>query len=251
MNKDEAKQEFANEQYDEVFKKKNTLQGTKEWFDDRRGKFTASCLNTLLVKGKTKDSLGVGAKTLVMSKVAERLSTETRKISSEYMDWGTEHEPNAIALFEELTGMDVEEAPFVNAPDDKFKDISGGSPDGLVYDFPPTPLPGEEYPCRKENFLDAILEVKCPHDPANHLYSLMHKDIPKKVKIKYVCQMQWNMYCCNVQKCYFISYDPRMKEDKHKIVIIEFERDEAMIGLLKKRILLAEDYLQEVMGELQ
>ena len=67
-----------------------------------------------------------------------------------------------------------------------------------------------------------------------HGGSEIHKELPKKSAKKYMLQMQWNMYCTDTKLCYFISYDPRFTEDKHKIVILEIERDNNIIEEIKE-----------------
>lgn len=229
------------------------IQGTVEWLLERKGKWTSSNLDCLMVKGKDASTLGAGAISLCYEKLAERLSTEVREVSSQFMDWGNEHEDDARELFQKVTGLVVEEVGFIPypcqlnglvSPDDvNLSKISGGSPDGVINSV------GSTYDCvgkRVCTVEKAVIEIKCPHDPANHLYTLIHKDIPKKNKTKYMIQMQWNMYCTGAQKAYFISYDPRMEKDEHKLVYFEVERDEEMIGKIKERILVAEKYLREL-----
>jgi len=207
-------------------------QNTPEWLLERKGKFTASNLDCLLVKGKDKSTipkdsdsypLGAGAISLCMEKLAERMSDEVMEFKSEYTDWGTEQEPVARDMFEMVTGMSVEEVGFIPAPNG-LSEISGGSPDGIIDD-------------------DSIIEIKCPATSKVHLKTLLSKTCTNKT---YLIQMQWNMYCTNSKKCYFVSYDPRMTLPEHKIVIIEIERDEELINQIKERILVAEKYLQEL-----
>lgn len=222
----------------------NTKQKTDAWFQARKGKWTASNLEPLMVKGKDPSTLGAGAISLCYEKLAERLSTETREIKTQFTDWGIDHEAEAIQFFEDNTDYVVKEAPFVPCIDDELKDISGGSPDGFALLYPPTPYDVEDmYPCSERDALYGIIEVKCPHDPSVHLKTLISKEVENK---RYMLQMQWNMYCTNTDKCLFISYDPRMEKDEHKMVVIEVKRDDEMIAQIKERILIGENYLKQL-----
>ena len=218
-------------------------QKSKEWLEQRRGKFTSSNLDCLLVTGKSESTLGAGAITLCYEKLAERLSTETRSFKSQYTDWGIDHEEEAIKFFEDNSSFEVDEAFFVSAPDD-MSEISGGSPDGYVTKVNESDEGDVSFD------VAGIIEVKCPHDPSIHLHTLIHKELPPKNHKKYYAQMQWNMYCCKVDKCYFISYDPRMKDYANKMVVLEIKRDEEHITLLKERILIANDFVEELRGKI-
>ena len=235
-------------------------QKSKEWFDARKGKWTASNLDCLLVKGKSESTLGAGAITLCYEKLAERMSTETREFTSQFTDWGIDHEKEAIEFFENNTLFEVDEVGFINAPREppkkkggagivdnspKLSLISGGSPDGLVV----KDVADDEG--NQGRTVEGIIEVKCPHDPSIHLHTLIHKELHPKNAKKYYAQMQWNMYCTQTDVCYFISYDPRMKKDEHKMVVLEIKRDDEHIELLKERILLAEDYLQGLKSQIE
>jgi len=200
----------------------------KSWMMQRKGKITASNLDCLLVKGKSESTLGTGAISLCMEKLAERMSDEVTEFKSEYTDWGNTYEGAARDMFERVTGMSVEEVGFIPCTDEELKDISGGSPDGVIDE-------------------DTIIEIKCPATSKVHVSTMISKSVSDK---KYMLQMQWNMYCTGSKKCYFVSYDPRMSKPEHKIVIIEVNRDESLIEKIKERILVAEKYIQTLMEEL-
>lgn len=77
--------------------------------------------------------------------VAKRLGVYTEAPPTFWMEWGTEHEPNAKHAYTLQTGREVEDVGFI-LPDGT--DAYGGSPDGLI------PDDGGGY--------DGGLEVKCP-----------------------------------------------------------------------------------------
>ncbi len=72
--------------------------------------------------------------------VAKRLGVYTEPPPNFWMEWGTEHEPNARLAYTKQTGREVQEVGFA-LPDGT--DAYGCSPDGLV---------GE----------DGLIEIKCP-----------------------------------------------------------------------------------------
>lgn len=72
--------------------------------------------------------------------IAKQLGVYTEPPPSFWMEWGTEHEPNAKHAYTLQTGREIEDVGFV-VPDET--DSYGCSPDGLV---------GE----------DGMIEIKCP-----------------------------------------------------------------------------------------
>jgi predicted phage-related endonuclease len=204
----------------------------------RKGKFTSSNLDCLLVNGKNEYKLGTGAIELCHEKLAERLSDWTQSFDSPYTDWGTQHESESRELFEQVTGKKVTEVGFIPAPD--MEDISGGSPDGVIFKSE-SKFTGDLAMFSADD-VEAIIEIKCPATSKVHLHTLLSKEVDNK---KYMLQMQWNMYCTGAKKAYFVSYDPRMTDDKHKLCIIEVERDEDMINTIKDKILVAENYINK------
>ncbi len=115
-------------------------QRTAEWFQARLGKVTAS--NVYNVFSKT-------AKGLPTSKYEDykmKLMTEslTGEISQSYttpaMQWGIEHEENALREYEFIYDTTVTRCGFIQHPTIK---MAGASPDGFIGD-------------------DGLVEVKCP-----------------------------------------------------------------------------------------
>ena len=192
-------------------------QRSKEWFAQRLGKFTASSFGDLLGKGRAKGSIfTLAGETLIREKLTERLTGKTKQISSEALDWGIDMEPEAIKFYEDTTGNRITEAPFIKLKG--YEDWAGGSPDGFIE--------GE----------NGIIEVKCPFDSTNHTNTLLNNKIPNKYFNKYYTQIQFNMFCSETDCCDFISYDPRMIKDKHKIHIIRIKRDEEAISEILVRL---------------
>lgn len=193
---------------------KDISQRSEEWFEMRKGRFTASNIIRLLGKetlAKTKQSID----TFSFEKAVETvfgLDKEDDYISLD-MQRGIDLEPLAFNKFKELKEfefIDVKECIFF-----PYGENSGASPDGLV---------GK----------DAILEIKCPR--RTKFFKLVANGA-NEIDSKYIAQMQMQMLCTNSNKAYFFNYlIENNKEYYHEIII---ERDEAMIDLIKERIKIA------------
>ena len=184
------------------------LQRSSDWFDARKGRFTASDIHKLLgVRG-----LGQTGESYIFEKAVEEvfgLDEEDTFVSND-MQRGITLEPLAFRKFKELKEfefLDVQETTFFS-----YGSHAGASPDGLVGN-------------------DAILEIKCPRP--TKFFNLVAKGIDAIDK-EYIAQMQMQMLCTNSVKAYFFNYIIfNGKEMWHEI---EVERDEKMIDLIKERI---------------
>lgn len=133
------------------------------------------------------------------------------------MVWGKDHEAEAVEYFERQTGLICHPCGFFT-----YTDHAGGSPDRLVGD-------------------DAILEVKCPFESVNqvaYLGLVDHFDI-KSHHFDYWVQCQANMLFTDRQRAHFVTYDPRMISDKHKMQHIEIPADNEFHDLIRTQISLA------------
>jgi exodeoxyribonuclease (lambda-induced) len=184
-------------------------QRSKEWFDARLGRFTASRISELLgVRG-----LGLTGENYAFEKACELVYGVDEEEDFETFDMkrGTELEPIAFRKFKELKEfefLDVKEATFF-----PFGENAGSSPDGLV---------GE----------DAILEIKCPR--SKKFFKLVALGA-EAIDSGYYDQMQMQMMCTNSNRCYFFNYIIfKCKEMWHEIIV---ERDEKRIEFIKQRII--------------
>ena len=115
------------------------LQRSDDWFEMRKGRFTASNIHKLLgVRG-----LGQTGESYIFEKAVEEVFglDENDSFTSYDMQRGVELEPLAFRKFKELKELDfidVEETTFF-----PYGKHAGASPDGLVSD-------------------NSILEIKCP-----------------------------------------------------------------------------------------
>jgi len=186
------------------------LQRTEEWFEARKGKFTASQIYRLLGKeglAKTKQSID----TYAFEKAVEIVyGVEEQGVVSFDMQRGIDLEPLAFNRFKELKAfefIDVNETGF-----HVFGKDSGASPDGLTDN--------------NEN-----LEIKCPR--RTKFFKLVANGIAQVDK-NYISQMQHQMAGTGTERTNFFNfYIEEGIEYWYNIVI---ERDEEMIELIKDRV---------------
>lgn len=234
--------EFLDEIIDDKLANKWIAQGTFEWDQVRIGRFTASEMHRLMdpskrdmtpeeLKARPKEGKGSGTKlvydytklsdaalTYVNEKVAEVLTGQPRTQGYALpLLWGAEHEEEASEFFASKTGLEIEKVGFFT-----YTTHAGGSPDRFV---------GK----------DAILEVKCPHDSVNQVKYLMLTDQfdVRRMYFEYWCQCQANMLFTERNLCHFCTFDPRMKEEKHKLTHIQIKADPEFHELIRKQIELA------------
>lgn len=199
----------------------------REWLQQRWGKFTASEAYKLMTY-KDKDELPKGVLTYIMKKVAESL-TEFRvtPFITDAMQWGLMHEPEAVDAFVDKTGLVVTHCKDGQCFIDK--GYFGGTPDGLI----PSEFSG--------------LEVKCPNSET-HLGYLQIKTASdlKQAAPDYYWQCMSLMMITASLHWYFISYDPRFKNERLKLHIAKIAADPGDISRLRKRLALADIYKNQI-----
>lgn len=182
-------------------------QGSPEWFEQRRGKATASRIADVIAKTKT--GYSTSRENYCVELALERITGNSQEsYTNAAMQWGTDTEPLARAAYEAKTGSIVDEVAMIEHPTIA---MSGASPDGLVDE-------------------DGQVEIKCPNS-ATHARTLLNK----KPEGKYTTQMQWQMACTGRKWCDFISFDPRFP-DHLQLSVIRVERDDKMIAELEKEV---------------
>ncbi len=141
-------------------------QRTAEWFQARLGKVTAS--NVYNVLSKTAKGLPTSKyEDYKMKLMTERLTGEiSQSYTTPAMQWGIEHEENALKEYEFIYDTEVTRCGFIPHPK---MAMAGASPDGFI---------GE----------DGLIEVKCPQS-TTHLRFFMYDEI----KPEYLAQMQFQM----------------------------------------------------------
>lgn len=200
------------------------VQRELDWLERRRGMITASKFGDVFKTGRAKDAefSQVGYSYLRL-KVAERLGSFQHNASSKSMQWGHDHEAMAIMEYAAIKNVNVESEPFNFI---KFNEWVGGTPDGLVAE-------------------DGCVEVKCPYNPANHIETVLSREIPKI----YYWQVVGHLLVTGCQWCDFISFDPRM-DGPNRICIIRKERD-SDIDSLADRLENAADWIQRQLDRIE
>jgi putative phage-type endonuclease len=173
----------------------------------------------------TKSGYAASRRNYLAELLIERLTgVPTEHYQSREMEWGTEHEPEARALYQLRYDIDVETVGYVQHPQ---MDYAGASPDGLAGD-------------------DGAVEIKCPNT-ATHIETLRTQTIPRKYRL----QMQWVMECTGRSWCDYISYDPRMRDPRLTLYVQRVGRDEETIAMLRAEVEQAEAELQSMQAEIE
>ena len=181
-------------------------QGTEEWFDLKRGKFSASRIYLLMGKK------GEGYHNYLNEIAYERVTGKSVEMyMSEDMMIGTEREPEAREDYKFDTGFGVEQVGFV-----ELDEFTGVSPDGLVNE-------------------KGLLEIKCPK-----LTTLVSQHISGKEPKKYYWQIQMQMWVCEREWCDYYVYHPEFKAFKKRI-----ERNEDDIKALQEEVKKAVESVNE------
>lgn len=183
------------------------LQGTPEWFEQRRGKVTASRIADLMAK--TKSGYSTSRQNYLMQLLCERLTGKVEEgYKSTAMQRGNDLEAEARNWYQLETGESVEEVSFIDHPKINF---AGASPDGLV---------GAE----------GLIEIKCPNT-ATHIETLRKKEPIDR----YYKQMQWQMAVTGRKWCDFVSFDNRLP-DNLAYFCKRIPRDEAVIQEIEQEV---------------
>jgi len=244
----------------------NDLQRTSDWYLARKGKLTASEIHILLANHKedmTEEELeqfkkanpksrvrtkevpfSQGTFSYLDGKIAEQFMPDDAFLEymedcaprSRAMDWGTLMEGSARARYQNETGSEVLDAPFI--PLKGFEKFAGGSPDGIIRS-------------------GGIIEIKCPFNPAVHLKHFLYEkaDDLKDDNLQYYCQVQYNMICVERETGVevpfgdFVSYDPRISRSK-QLKVLRIPKDEEIQNQLLERTKLAVGYFKEKINQI-
>lgn len=200
---------------------KNISQGSPEWHQLRLGKVTASRIKEVMTNGRG----GLPSKTSesYMIELISELLTGTKKASFENdaMRWGVETEPQARAMYELSSGVEVEEVAFV-----EHSEFIGVSPDGLVGS-------------------DGLLEIKCPSTATQ-----IKRALSRPYHSDYTAQIQAQIWVCQRDWCDFVSFDPRLDVSASYLVERVF-RDDDYISKMKEKTYEFIDRMRETLETLR
>lgn len=239
-------QELSNQMRDDMA---CAAQGTLDWFRARLGKITSSNVHYVMKAGKaTKTNpnpevFSDTAKGYLYQVASERnlwpnvVEDDVQfeeymfrvEISNKAIRYGQENEDFARKLYIHKTGNEVVEAGFIahqTIPN------YGDSPDGVVLDKDGKPV--------------GTLEIKCPKPETFMRYkaNIHNAEELKAEKPEYYWQCQSHCECNQVQWCDFVFCD---KMQQNGFVCIRIERNDEDIALMKERIVLANQFVDELL----
>jgi hypothetical protein len=193
-------------------------QRSQLWFAARAGRLTGSRAGDMLATIKSGEA--AARRDLRTQLVVERLTGSPQEDSfvNAAMQWGIDHEAEAFAAYEALSGNLVRRTGFLTHLDA----MVGCSLDGDVDDF------------------TGIVEIKCPKS-ATHYGYLKAGAVPAN----HLPQIHHNLWVTGAAWCDFVSYDPRFPEGR-RLFVRRVERVEIDILAYAK---CAQKFLEEVDAE--
>ena len=193
-------------------------QGTEEWHDLRIAMPTASKFSAVLAKGA-----GATRKAYLYQLAAEAITgLREESYSNKHMEYGTETEPQARAMYELERAQLVTQVAFI-----KHDSINAGcSPDGLIGD-------------------NGIIEIKCPKTTTQ-----IETYLSGKMPTCHAAQVQGQLWISEREWCDFISFDPRIN-GVSSFFCVRVTRDETYIKNLESEIIIFNDELNELIEKLK
>lgn len=199
------------------------FQRSEQWYEMRRGRFTASRASDLLSNGKKKGEFGKKFFELCEEIAFERVFgiDESWDVDSWDMKRGRELEPEAGEVLTQLLArkfLKLEDCFFFPVGDN-----AGASPDKIVLGKP------------------ICAEIKCPRP--DKVFRLIRFNNVESIPDEHYKQMQFQMYATKSDKCFYFVYCI-FKGSAH-YHLMEVSRDEPMIETIKERIRLGEIEVQK------
>lgn len=187
-----------------------TSEPLSAWQLARLGRITGSNFHRVTFD-RSGNGLGVAAKTYLFEILGEWLTglPASNFDGNAATAWGVKYEPEAIELYEKKTRRKVVRGQFYRMPGSQ---LIGCTPDGVGRGWG--------------------LEIKCPYTPKMHIQTLLSNEVPDEYKD----QVNGHMLVTGKAKCDFVSYDPRMKDEKNRMVIVTVQRNEFAMAELKSRL---------------
>ena len=169
-------------------------QRTKEWYEMRKEKLTASSLAAALGKCHF-----TSRNELLLSKIEEKPYQ-----SNEITEWGVKYEDIAIAFYEEMFNVKVLEFGLIPHPE---FDAFGASPDGICDDTD------------NNDYTSRMVEIKCPPK----------RKFTKNVPPHYGMQVQGQLEVCNLDECDFFQVKIEEYKDFNEYKKDKFINDDKII----------------------
>lgn len=222
-------------------------QRSVEWFRSRMGNLTGSKIADIMKSGRKKDELfSDTAKSYLFQIAGERIFNpeflsdddifqdyiDQVNVTTKTMQWGTEQEGEAKKLWVSRNFPDGDIVELSSCRHDTIPHFAA-SPDGAIYG-----RDGEDL---------KIIEVKCPNINTYMKYRTLIHDAAslKETEPKYYWQMMAEMSCTGAKGGIFIVYCPWLSKPIHWA---EIERVEDDIKLMEDRVILANDFINEIIN---
>lgn len=222
-------------------------QRSTQWFRDRIGCVTGSKVADIMKSGRKKDEVWSDtAKAYLFQIAGERLFNPTflndddifqdyinqTSFTTKAMQWGADMEEDAKSCFVKLN-EGVEIADLSSCKHDTIPYFAA-SPDGAIYS--------------RDGGGIKIIEVKCPNINTYMKYRTLIHDAAslKDVESKYYWQMMAEMSCTGASGGIFIVYCPWLSKP---IYWAEIERVEEDIKLMEERVILANEFIDEIINK--
>ena len=202
-------------------------QGSEQWLQARKGRFTSSQIYKLMTEPRTKAAkeageLSEGAKTYVMEKALElAYGCDFSFDGNDATQWGNDWEAEALATYEKQFFTTVERTGFI--PD---ADFGGGSPDGI------------------ENG-DTIIEIKTPYNEKNFFEVVYTGKYPKQ----YYWQVQDLMRITNCDSARLVYFNPH--EGRKYLYCFDIDRNADDIERIEEKLSEAVKMRKQIIDDLK
>lgn len=178
-------------------------QNSPEWYMARAGVATSSAFDRIVTKtGKASTQADKFANEVIAELILGRPIKQ--EFSTKEMEWGHQHESDAIAAYEFLKDCKLERGGFFTND----ARTLGASPDARVGN-------------------DGLVEIKCPYNPAIHVEFLLMQEINPIYKP----QVQGQLLISERDYVDWFSYHPDMPH-----ACIRTGRDEEFIAILEEEL---------------
>lgn len=226
----------------------NYKQHSIDWFRLRCGCITGSKVADIMSSGRKKEDLfsQVG-KSYLYQIAGERLFNpdflndddifqdyiDQVSVNTKAMQWGADMEDQAKACFCQLPQNEGIEIADVSSCKHDTIPYFAASPDGAIY--------------IRDGIDIKIIEVKCPNINTYMKYRTLIHDAAslKETEPKYYWQMMAEMSCTGAKGGIFIVYCPWLSKPIHWA---EIDRVEDDIKLMEDRVILANDFINEIIN---
>ncbi len=179
-------------------------QRSPEWYAARAGRLTGSRAKDAFNKIKS-GAWSTTRRDLLTHMVVERLTgkpVEESDYVNAAMQWGQDHEAEAFAAYEAVTGRIAVRTGFLAHTEL----MAGCSLDGHVGDF------------------EGIVELKCPKSTTHWGYLRGELWMP----LEHVAQVRHNLWVTGAKWCDFLSFDPRFPSELQTF-LVRMTREEAKV----------------------